>query len=89
MGGTHHSGRPISPGYNGGMKAGTERFDSPEPETIEMLRLKTAAERLSIACGMWRAARSILMNVLREAHPDWDQVRIDREVASRLSHGSI
>jgi uncharacterized protein YdaU (DUF1376 family) len=71
------------------MRLGTERFDAPEPETVEMLRLKTAAERLSIACGMWRAARSILMNVLREDHPDWDQHRIDREVASRLSHGSI
>lgn len=77
------------PGYNGGMKAETERIDAPEPETVEMLRSKTAAERLSIACGMWRAARSILVNVLREDHPDWDQQQIDREVASRLSHGSI
>lgn len=89
MGGTHHGRRPLPPGYNDGMKAGTERFDSPEPETVEMLRLKTAAERLSIACGMWRAARSILINMLREDHPDWDQHRIDREVASRLSHGSL
>lgn len=80
---------PFLPGYNGGMKVGMERFDSPEPETVEMLRSKTPGERLSIACGMWRAARSILMNLLREDHPDWDQHRIDREVASRLSHGSL
>jgi hypothetical protein len=71
------------------MDHGTARFDSPDPATLEMLRSKTAAERLKIASGMWRSARSILTNVLRQGHPDWDQRRIDQEVASRLSHGSV
>jgi hypothetical protein len=66
-----------------------DNFDSPDPGTIEMLRSKTAAERLEIASGMWRSARSILTNILRQDHPDWDQRRIDLEVASRLSHGSV
>ena len=89
MGRTHYSWHISSPRFNGGMKVGTEGIDAPEPEMVEILRLKTAAERLGIACGMWRAARSILTNMLREDHPDWDQHRIDREVASRLSHGSV
>ncbi|HSL18883.1 MAG TPA: hypothetical protein VLB51_13330 [Methylomirabilota bacterium] len=71
------------------MNRGTGRFDPPDPATLEMLRSKTAAERLKIASGMWRSARSILTNVLRQDHPDWDQRRIDQEVASRLSHGSV
>jgi hypothetical protein len=71
------------------MNRGTGRFDPPDPATLEMLRSKTAAERLKIASGMWRSARSILTNVLRQDHPDWDQRRIDLEVASRLSHGSV
>jgi hypothetical protein len=66
-----------------------ESFDSPDQATLEMLRSKTPAERLKIASGMWRSARSILTNLLRQDHPDWDQRRIDLEVASRLSHGSV
>ena len=89
MGGIRQSRHPSLPGYNDGVKVGTEAIDAPDPEMVELLRSKTAAERLSIACGMWRAACSILLNVLREQHPDWDQHRIDREVASRLSHGSV
>jgi hypothetical protein len=71
------------------MNRGAASFDSPDPATIEMLRSKTAADRLKIASGMWRSARSILTNVLRQDHPDWDQRRIDQEVASKLSHGSV
>jgi len=76
-------------GYNGRMKRGTTTLDVPDPATVEMLRSKTAAERLKIASAMWRSARSILTNILRQDHPDWDQRRIDLEVASRLSHGSV
>ena len=81
--------RSIPSGYNDGMTRGTEVFDSADPETLEMLRSKSAAERLKIASGMWCSARSILTNLLRQEHPDWDQRRIDLEVASRLSHGSV
>jgi hypothetical protein len=71
------------------MKRGTGSFDLPDAATLEMLRSKTAAERLEIASRMWRSARSMLTNILRQDHPDWDQRRIDLEVASRLSHGSV
>jgi hypothetical protein len=46
--------RLIPTGYNGPMNRGPESFDSPERETLEMLRSKTAAERVEIAFGMWR-----------------------------------
>jgi hypothetical protein len=71
------------------MNPGRESFDSADPATLEALRSKTVAERLEIASGMWRSARSILTNMLRHDHPDWDQLRIEQEVASRLSHRSF
>jgi hypothetical protein len=60
------------------MNPGRESFDSADPATLEVLRSKTVAERLEIASGMWRSALS-----------DCDQLRIEQEVASRLSHGSV
>lgn len=66
------------------------------PRTVEVvdramaaiLRDKTEAERLAIACGMWRSARSMLANLLRTERPDWTDEQIDREVARRFARGS-
>ncbi len=57
-------------------------------EMAAILRQKTEAERLQIAWGMWRSARSMLQSLLRADHPEWSQDAIDREVARRLSHGT-
>lgn len=64
-------------------------FEEPDPEVVEVLRAKTPQERLSIAFGMWAAARKMLVNLLADQHPDWDQSRLEKEVARRLSHGSV
>ncbi|MCL4741451.1 MAG: hypothetical protein KJZ54_04535 [Phycisphaerales bacterium] len=66
----------------------------PEPECVsdamaEVLRRKTPAERLAVLDGMWRSARDMIEHVLREQHPEWDDDRIRREVARRLSHGAV
>lgn len=69
----------------------------PRPEDIEvvddaMARIyaaKTGAERLAIASGMFRSAREMLLSHLRTTHPDWSEQRVQREVARRLSHGTI
>lgn len=45
----------------------------------------TAAERLQTAFEMWNSARSILVNLLSDAHPEWDDERVAIEVARRLS----
>jgi hypothetical protein len=65
------------------------RFEEPDPKVVEILRTKTSSERLSIASGMWVAARKMLFNLLADQHPSWDQDRLEKEVARRLSHGSV
>ena len=54
-----------------------------------VLSQKTEAERLQIAWGMWRSARSMLQNLLKTEHPDWNDAEVNREVARRLSHGAV
>ena len=65
------------------------RFETISDEMAAVLRSKTAAERLQIAFGMWRLARAIVQGALRKDHPDWDDARIEREAARRLSHGAV
>lgn len=69
----------------------------PRPEDIEVVddalarvyAMKTGAERLAIASGMYRSAREMLLSHLRTTHPDWSEMRVLREVARRLSHGTV
>ena len=65
------------------------RLEAPDREVIEVLRTKTPQERLSIGFGMWSAARKMLVNLLANDHPEWDQDRLQKEVARRLSSGSF
>ena len=54
----------------------------------EVLRAKSGAERLAIASAMYASARRMIMAMLRAEHPDWDEKRIIRDAARRLSHGA-
>jgi hypothetical protein len=63
--------------------------ECPDDGVVEILRAKTPEERLAIGVGMWLAARKILESVLGSQHPDWNRDRLSREVARRLSHGSV
>src|SRR5438046_1711873 len=58
-------------------------------EMASIIRLKTGAERLRIASRMFVSAREMLVNHLRAEHPDWEERRIHREAARRLSHGAV
>jgi hypothetical protein len=58
-------------------------------EMAAVLRRKTGAERLRIASRMFVSAREMLLNHLRAEHPAWEESRIHREAARRLSHGTI
>ena len=64
-------------------------FDVISDEMAAVLRQKTGAERLTIASGLFRSARRMLMNHLRATHPEWDEHQIEMEAARRLSHGAI
>lgn len=54
-----------------------------------VLRRKTPAERIAIGFGLWRSACVMLRSQLADRYPAWDNDRLDKEVARRLSHGAL
>ena len=78
-----------SPRYNHAMRGTPTNIETPDDRVVEILRSKTPAERLAIGMGMWSSARRMLECLLSREHPDWDEDRISRELARRLSHGSV
>jgi len=64
-------------------------IDVVDDAMARILRLKTGAERLQIASGLYASARRMLLSHLRAEHPDWGEARIIREAARRLSHGAV
>ena len=65
------------------------RFEVLSDEVAAVLRQKTGAERLEIASQMFRSARRMLVTYLGAEHPDWDEDRVQKEAARRLSHGAV
>ena len=63
--------------------------DRMDPAMIPILRAKSPLERMKMADDLWRSARDMLTNIIRDDHPDWSDERVAREVASRLSHGAV
>ena len=57
-------------------------------EMAAILRAKTGAERLKIANDMFVSVRKMIASHLAAEHPDWDEVRVQRETSSRISHGA-
>ena len=57
-------------------------------EMARVLAMKTEAERLQIAWGMWRSARRMNTRILSAEFPDWSEREVERETAKRLSHGT-
>ncbi len=55
----------------------------------DVLRAKTAAERIRIGFDLWTSTRNMLLVHLGKTHPDWNAERIKQEVDRRLSHGAI
>ena len=83
-----HAVRPTAASA-AGSAVRTFRFEVVDDEIAAILRRKTEAERLAIAFDMWSFARRTVIEVLRGEHPDWDEQRILREAARRLSHGAV
>ena len=59
-----------------------------DDEMVRVLSAKTGAQRLEIAAGMYRSARRMISSHLRAEHPDWDDSKLQLEVARRLSDGT-
>ena len=75
-------------------KMATLRLDQGQIEMVddtmaEILRHKTPAERIRIGFALWTSARNMLMTHLKKIHPEWNNDRVEKEVARRLSHGAI
>lgn len=63
------------------------RLEVVDEEMAAVLRDKTGAERLAIADGMIRSARRMLTHHLASEHPEWNEQRLEEEVARRLASG--
>jgi hypothetical protein len=60
-----------------------------DEEMAKVYRAMTGAQRLKIASDMFRSARRMLASHLAAEHPDWDEQRLQEEVARRISHGAV
>ena len=58
-----------------------------DDRVAEILRQKTPAERIRIACDLWVSMYRMLTAHLTHTHPEWDSKKVEQEVARRLSHG--
>ena len=71
------------------MRLDEQQIEVVDDEMAEVLRLKIGAERLQIASGMFSSARQMITSMLRTQHSKWDEQKVNRETARRLSHGAI
>jgi hypothetical protein len=55
---------------------------------VEIFKQKSHLERLKIAFGLWNSARTQLYHYMRSLQPDWDENKIRKEIAKRISHGA-
>ena len=53
----------------------------------EVLRRKTPWERIGMVFSADRMARLLLEGSIRTRHPDWDDLRVAREIVRRMARG--
>ncbi|MDA1138564.1 MAG: hypothetical protein O3B01_08270 [Planctomycetota bacterium] len=59
-----------------------------EDEMYELLRQKTPMETNLIADRMWKDTRVMILNFVSKEFPDWEQEKIEKEVARRMLNGA-
>jgi|PlaIllAssembly_1097288.scaffolds.fasta_scaffold191805_1 hypothetical protein len=78
----------INPNCRESMRTVDERnIEIIDNQMAQVLKDKSPQQRLFIAFSMWSEAKKQLTHYLFSLHPDWDENKIQREVAKRLSHG--
>ena len=71
------------------MKIETQRIEVIDDTMAEILRHKTHAERLNIAFHLWSSTTRLLASFISSAHPEWDEPTVQKEVARRMSYGTV
>lgn len=71
------------------MRLDEKQIEVVDEEIAEILKKKTPAERLRIAFNLWEMAHQMMTHHLKFLHPEWEEKKIRREVASRMSHGAV
>ncbi|MFH1573890.1 MAG: hypothetical protein ABIG68_07885 [Acidobacteriota bacterium] len=66
------------------MRLDTGQIEVVDEAMAEVLKRKSPAERLRIGFAIWASARKMLAVVIRDAHPDWSQNEVEREVTRRM-----
>jgi hypothetical protein len=70
------------------MNQSVSEQDRIDEEMVAVLAIKTEAERLQIAWGMWRSARKMIERMVASENRDLSPDEQQRIVASRMSHGT-
>ncbi|MBI5232827.1 MAG: hypothetical protein HY880_00575 [Deltaproteobacteria bacterium] len=70
------------------------RLDSGQIEVLDdkvawILKKKSHLERLKCAFDIWHSARLQIAFYIKSLHPEWDEEKVQKEVARRLSHGAV
>jgi hypothetical protein len=65
------------------------RYEIVDDAMVAILRAKTPDERLAMADNLWRMARDLIRDHLRQSNPEWSDDQIARETARRLSDGAV
>jgi hypothetical protein len=55
-------------------------------DMVEILRRKTPLERFLIGDRMFRQARQMIVASIKNAHPEWSEQEINRDVVRRMHH---
>jgi hypothetical protein len=59
-------------------------IESVDDRVIEIVRRKTPAERIAMILDANDTARSLAAAGIRHCHPDWNEHRLQAEVARRM-----
>ncbi len=65
-----------------------DRIEVIDVVMVDILKQKSSLERLNIAFALWSFAKKQLFYNLQSLHPNWNEKKLNSEVARRISHGT-
>ncbi len=64
----------------------TTRIEIVDREMASVLSVKSEAERLQIAWGMWRSARRMMARTIAHENRDWTAEQVQAELSRRMAN---